>query len=123
MAQLPIAWNERFECLMGLKVPDDRRGYLQDVHWSGGGLGYFPTYTLGNLYAAQFIAAARRDLPNLESDLARGDSASFLAWLRSHIHSKGRMLRPEALCIEATGEAPTPHYLLQHLESLIPGNA
>ncbi len=123
VAQLPIAWNERFECLMGLKVPDDRRGYLQDVHWSGGGLGYFPTYTLGNLYAAQFIAAARRDLPNLDSDLARGDSASLLAWLRSHIHSKGRMLRPEALCIEATGEAPTPHYLLQHLESLIPGNA
>ena len=85
--------------------------------------GSLTLHTANNLYAAQFIAAARRDLPNLDSDLARGDSASLLAWLRSHIHSKGRMLRPEALCIEATGEAPTPNYLLQHLESLIPGNA
>ena len=117
---LPSAWNSRFEKLLGLKVPDNRHGYLQDVHWSGGGLGYFPTYTLGNLYAAQFMAAARRALPDLENDLSRGCSAKLLGWLRNNIHSKGRALRPEDLCRQATGEAPSTKYLLAHLETLAP---
>jgi carboxypeptidase Taq len=117
---LPSAWNSRFEKLLGLKVPDNRHGYLQDVHWSGGGLGYFPTYTLGNLYAAQFMAAARRALPDLEIDLSRGCSAKLLGWLRNNIHSKGRAFRPEDLCRQATGEAPSTKYLLAHLETLAP---
>jgi len=120
VADLPSAWNGRFEALLGLKVPDNRHGYLQDVHWSGGGLGYFPTYTLGNLYAAQFMAAARRALPDLEKDLMRGCSAGLLEWLRKNIHAKARSLRPEDLCSQATGEAPTTRYLLAHLESLAP---
>src|SRR6185436_18410464 len=67
VADLPGAWNERFKALLGLDVPDDARGCLQDIHCSFGGLGYFPTYTLGNLYAAQFMDAARRDLGGAES--------------------------------------------------------
>jgi len=119
---LPDAWNRRFLELFGLAVPDDRRGYLQDVHWSGGGLGYFPTYTLGNLYASQFMAAARRELPNLEHDLSRGDVTGLLDWLRRHVHSKGRSVRPEEICRLATGEAPTTAYLLAHLGSLAPAS-
>lgn len=120
VAELPSGWNHRFEALLGLKVPDNRHGYLQDVHWSGGGFGYFPTYTLGNLYAAQFMAAAKRALPNLENDLAHGSTVGLLGWLRKNIHAKGRSLRPEELCKEATGEALSTKYLLAHLESLAP---
>lgn len=118
VADLPAAWNGRFEALLGLQVPDDRHGYLQDVHWSGGGFGYFPTYTLGNLYAAQFMAAARKALPNLDADLARGSTAGLLDWLRKNIHSKGRSRLPGEICLEATGEPPSTRHLLAHLESL-----
>ena len=73
-ADLPGAWNDRFQALFGLKVPDDARGCLQDIHWAFGGIGYFPTYTLGNLYAAQLMDAAKRDLgESLDDDFRRGE--------------------------------------------------
>src|SRR5205814_9210207 len=79
-ADVPGAWNEKFEASFGLKVPDDARGCLQDIHWSGGGIGYFPTYTLGNLYAAQFKEQARRDLVNLDEDFRRGEFGRLKSW-------------------------------------------
>src|SRR5207248_2441845 len=88
VVDLPGAWNERFKALLGLDVPDDSRGCLQDIHWSFGGIGYFPTYTLGNLYAAQFMAAARRDLgaDALADDFHRGDFGRPRHWLVTHNH-------------------------------------
>src|SRR5262249_53454367 len=80
VADVPAAWNEKFEKLMGLKVEKDSQGCLQDVHWSFGGMGYFPTYTLGNLYSAQFMEAARRDLGDLETDFRRGDFLRLKGW-------------------------------------------
>src|SRR5713226_9761286 len=80
-ADVPGVWNERFKLSFGLNVGTDAEGCLQDIHWSGGGIGYFPTYTLGNLYAAQFMDQARRDLPGLDDDFRRGEFGRLKAWL------------------------------------------
>ena len=90
VADLPPIWNSKVKELLLLDVPDDSLGVLQDVHWSFGGIGYFPTYSLGNLYSAQFFAAAQRDLPALDAEMARGEFGSLLRWLRDNIHSHGK---------------------------------
>jgi carboxypeptidase Taq len=117
VADLPGAWNERFEALLGLPVPSDSRGCLQDIHWSFGGIGYFPTYTLGNLYAAQFMAAAKRQLgaENLEEDFRRGQFGRLRDWLAEHIYRHGQRYQAGDLCQQATGSQlsvqPFLHYL------------
>ena len=115
-ADLPGAWNERFELLFGLKVPDDARGCLQDIHWSFGGIGYFPTYTLGNLYAAQLMDAARRDLgAALDDDFRRGEFGRLKGWLGTHIHRHGQRFRAGELCRRATGAPLSPKPFLAYL--------
>jgi carboxypeptidase Taq len=113
---LEAAWNARFAADFGLEVPDARRGVLQDVHWSAGLFGYFPTYTLGNVYAAELHAALRRDLPELDGALARGDLRPVLDWLGPRIHRHGRMLPPAELVARACGHPPTEAALLNYLE-------
>ena len=103
-ADLPGAWNERFTRMFGLTPPDDRRGCLQDIHWSMGGIGYFPTYTLGNLYAAQFMNAARAQLPGLEDDFARGEFGRLKHWLNEKVHRPGRSYRSSELAVESPAE-------------------
>ena len=117
VAELPGAWNERFKALLGLDVPDDARGCLQDIHWSFGGIGYFPTYTLGNLYAAQLMAAARRDLggDELNSDFRRGEYGRLKTWLTTNIHRHGQRFRAGELCRRATGEPLGPKPFLSYL--------
>jgi carboxypeptidase Taq len=115
-ADLPGAWNERFEALFGLKVPDDARGCLQDVHWSFGGIGYFPTYTLGNLYAAQLMDSARRTLgPGLEDEFRCGEFDRMRSWLNRHIYQHGQRFRAGELCRRATGAPLSPQPFLTHL--------
>jgi carboxypeptidase Taq len=104
VAELPAVWNEEFEKMLGLKVPDDARGCLQDIHWSLGAFGYFPTYTLGNLNAAQLMRHAQSNLPELESDLKSGRYASLLGWLRMRVHEPGQRYDPQELMRRATGE-------------------
>lgn len=116
VADLPGVWNERFEELLGVKAPDDRRGCLQDVHWSFGLIGYFPTYTLGNLYAAQFWEKINGDIPDLSARMSRGEFAALLGWLRTHIHQHGQRFRAGELCERITGEPLSPDPLLRHLE-------
>ncbi|MEM1184053.1 MAG: carboxypeptidase M32 [Planctomycetota bacterium] len=116
VADLPGVWNERFEKLLGEKVPDDTRGCLQDVHWSFGLIGYFPTYTLGNLYSAQFWEKINEEHPDLEDKIAAGDFSQVLAWNREHIHQHGRRYSAGELCERATGKALSPEPLLRHLE-------
>ncbi len=113
---LPGAWNERFEQMLGVKVPDDRRGCLQDVHWSFGLLGYFPTYTLGNLYAAQFWEKINEDIPDLSSQMSKGEFGALLSWLRTHIHEHGQRYRAGELCERITGKALSADPLMRHLE-------
>jgi len=119
VGDVPAFWNESFEKLLGLKVPDNARGCLQDIHWSMGGFGYFPTYTLGNLNAAQLMEAARRELAGLEAALAGAQYGALLDWLRQRIHGRGMALRPMDLMREATGRTVTPEAHLRHLQSKI----
>ena len=86
-----------------MDVPDDRRGCLQDVHWSMGAFGYFPTYTLGTLYAAQIYETAKREIPNLEEGFMRGEFAKLREWLNREIHAHGRRYISEDLCKKVTG--------------------
>jgi carboxypeptidase Taq len=117
VADLPGVWNERVRADLGLEVPDDRRGCLQDIHWSMGAVGYFPTYTLGNLYAAQLWSAARRALPDLDERIAHGELAPLLEWLRENVHRYGRELSAAELCERATGSALSAAPFLEYLES------
>ncbi len=103
VSDVPEAWNEGMRQLLGLTPPDDARGCLQDIHWAMGIIGYFPTYALGNLYAAQFYAAARAALPDLDDQLRGGDLRPLRAWLREHIHRHGRRYRAGELVERVTG--------------------
>lgn len=114
--ELPQRWNALYRDYLGVQVPDDRRGCLQDVHWSCGLFGYFPTYTLGNLYAAQFAAAAARALGDLPALLARGDFATLREWLRREVHRHGRRYTPAELCQRVTGQPLSSEPFLQHLQ-------
>ncbi len=111
---IPAAWNESFRDLFGMTPPDDARGCLQDIHWSMGGLGYFPTYTLGNLNAAQLFAAANAD-PAIAASIAQADYAPLLSWLREKVHSKGAVPTPAEIIAQATGTPPSPETHLAHL--------
>ena len=115
VADLPAAWNDRFACDFGFRPPTDAEGVLQDIHWSAGLIGYFPTYTLGNIFAAQLMAAARRDLPELDRDLAAGRFDGLLAWLRRHVHAYGRQYESAALVEQASGETVSERWLRDSL--------
>ncbi len=115
VADLPAAWDERYERDFGLRPPTPTEGVLQDIHWSAGLIGYFPTYTLGNVFAAQLMAAAERDLPSLAEDIAAGRFASLLEWLRLRVHRHGRLRDSGALVVEATGMPVSEQWLLESL--------
>lgn len=106
--ELPAAWNERFRQMFALTPPDDAHGCLQDVHWSAGLFGYFPTYTLGNLFAAQFMAQARRELPNLDDEFRVGRFLGLKDWLREKVHRHGSRYRSMDLGRRVTGQ-PLSH--------------
>lgn len=116
----PQAWNDRYHQYLGIRPQTYADGILQDIHWSAGLIGYFPTYTLGNLYAAQLMEAARADLGQLDRDLARGDFRPLLDWLRREIHSFGQCFHPGQLIQRACGKPldanPLVNYLRQKLE-------
>lgn len=112
---LPGAWADGMRSLLGLVPPDDARGCLQDIHWYDGAFGYFPSYTLGAMAAAQLMAAARRDVPTLDAALARGDHGPLIGWLRTHVHDKGSLLGFNDLLREATGRPLDPQDFMTHL--------
>jgi carboxypeptidase Taq len=115
VADLPAAWDERFEQDFGVRPPNAAAGVLQDIHWSAGLVGYFPTYTLGNLYAAQLMEAAGQRLGDLDAQFAAGDFAPLLSWLRSEIHAAGRMLESDPLVARATGMPVSADWLADSL--------
>ena len=117
VAELPARWNALYRDYLGVEVPDDRRGVLQDVHWSCGLFGYFPTYTLGNLYAAQFAAAADRALGGTAELLARGEFGPLRDWLREHVHAHGRRYSAQELCRRATGATLSSDAFVDYLEA------
>jgi carboxypeptidase Taq len=115
VADLPGAWAEGLEKLLGIVPPDDRLGCLQDIHWYEGMFGYFPAYTLGAMAAAQLMAAARAAVPDMDRALARGDLGPLMAWLREHVHLQGSRLGFNELLAEATGSKLDPAAFEAHL--------
>lgn len=104
---LPDAWNAAYKAYLGVEVPNDSVGVLQDIHWSWASFGYFPTYTLGTVYAAQLEAALRRDMPDLDGQIAAGELQAVLQWLREHVHRHGMLYRSAILIERATGKPPS----------------
>jgi carboxypeptidase Taq len=112
----PEAWNAALERYVGVRPPDAAAGILQDMHWSIGAFGYFPTYTIGNLYAAALYARAEDVLGDLEDDLGSGDCSRLRGWLRSNVHARAYLVEPDELMTEVAGEVPGPGPLLAYLE-------
>jgi len=115
VTDLRDAWNDRFARDFGMRPPTDAEGVLQDIHWSAGLVGYFPTYTLGNLYAAQLMHAAQTFLPGLDREIAAGRFAGLLAWLRRHVHAHGRLLDSDRIVEQATGTPVSERWLVDSL--------
>lgn len=115
VADLPGAWNEGFSGLLGIAPPDDARGCLQDIHWHDGAFGYFPSYTLGAMAAAQLMRAARRDIPALDGEMARGELLPLVAWLRERVHAQGARLGFQDLLRHATGKPLDPGDFVEHV--------
>ena len=123
-ADLPDAWNEAYERRLGVRPPNDGVGVLQDTHWSDGSFGYFPSYTLGNLYSVLEWNRLRADLPDLDGQIAAGDFAGLLGWLREHIHRRGAELDGEPLIESVTGSGldhrPFVSHLWEKYERILP---
>jgi len=115
---IPALWNEKMQSWLGLSTEGNYRdGCMQDIHWTDGAFGYFPSYTLGAMYAAQLFAAARRALPQLDKDVAEGDFSTLFAWLQQNIWQHGSRFSTDQLIANATGETLNPLYFRDHLVS------
>jgi carboxypeptidase Taq len=107
VSDLPEAWNDRVKSYIGITVPNDREGALQDIHWSYVSFGVFPGYTIGNLVGAQLMEKIRSDIPDLDAQIERGEFATLLSWLRKNVHRHGRKFTPDELLERATGKTLT----------------
>ena len=123
LAELPEAWNERYRDYLGLEVPDDAHGVLQDVHWAAGAFGYFPTYSLGNVIAGQLWRAAAADIPDIEERIGAGDLAALGEWLRDRVHRHGRRLSPADILERAGCGTLSVEPLLDHLRERLPARS
>lgn len=112
---LPKIWNSKMMEYLGIKVSNDANGVLQDIHWSGGSIGYFPTYTLGNLYAAQLFAAAKNDLKSLEKDIALGKFDNFKKWLNNNVHVHGKFYSANELIKQISGKSLSSQYFIDYI--------
>ena len=113
---LPARWNELYNKYLGIQPPDDKTGVLQDVHWSHGSFGYFPTYTLGSFYAAQFYSRAAGDIPGLHAQVANGELKDLLHWLREKVHIHGRRYTSEELCERITGQKLDTSFFIRYIQ-------
>jgi carboxypeptidase Taq len=111
---IPACWNEMYQKYLGVKVPDDNRGCLQDIHWSHGSFGYFATYSLGSLYAAQLYSTIEKKYPAVSEDLTNGKINSIQDWLKKEIYCNGRFYSSEELCKKATGETLQSSYFIEY---------
>ncbi|HVE61200.1 MAG TPA: carboxypeptidase M32, partial [Chitinophagaceae bacterium] len=112
---IPAYWNEQYKKWLGVDVPNDKQGCLQDVHWSHGSFGYFATYSLGSFYATQFYNTASLSIKDLEKEISKGQTLPLLHWLQSNIHRKGRFFISEDLCKNVTGKPLDVQYFITYL--------
>lgn len=116
LKDLPVIWKSKMKEYLGVDVPSDALGVLQDVHWSCGYIGYFPSYSFGNLYSAQFYATLVREIPDISKKIAGGDFEEIREWLRKNIHVHGRLYTAEKLVKKITGEGLNSKYFNEYLE-------
>ena len=119
--ELPDAWREQARDLLGTVPQHDADGVLQDIHWSGGAIGYFPTYALGNVYGLQFVSKLRADLPDFDDQLRAGELGGIKDWLDENIHKKGRTRTPKELCEEISGKPLSAQYFIDYLNEKYAG--
>ena len=112
---IPATWNELYKKYLGITVPDDAKGCLQDVHWSHGSFGYFATYSIGSLYAAQLHAAVLKENNSLNQEIANGENKHLIQWLQQHIYKFGRYYTSEELCSKATGQTLNSQYFVDYV--------
>ncbi len=117
VADLPEIWNAKMEDYLGITPPDDAQGVLQDIHWSAGMVGYFPTYALGNLASVQLWDKMLEDHPNIPDQIARGQFETILGWMREHVHQYGSKFEPQEIMQKATGSKITPEPYMEYLKS------
>lgn len=115
--ELPTRWNELYREYLGVEVPNNRLGILQDVHWYGVGFGYFPTYALGNLYSAIMMDQIRKELPSVDEDITRGEFSHILHWLNKNIHEQGMRYRGPVLAEKLSGEQLSERSFLEYLKN------
>lgn len=115
IGDLPAAWNDGMQKLVGITPPNDAQGCMQDIHWYTGYYGYFPSYALGALLAAQLVDKMQKDIPDVFARVQKGDIASFNGWLRKNVHEQGCLYSPAALVEKATGSKMSPVFLKRHL--------
>ena len=111
---IPAVWNEMYKQKLGINVPDDNRGCLQDVHWSHGSFGYFATYSIGSLYAAQLWSTIKKSIPDLDTTILNGSTLPVFNWLQKNIFPHGRYFDASGLCKKATGEMLNPRYFIDY---------
>ncbi|MEM1325076.1 MAG: carboxypeptidase M32 [Bacteroidota bacterium] len=116
VADLSTAWNDAYKKYLNVDVPDDKQGVLQDIHWAYGSIGYFPTYSLGSFYAAQFYQQAEKEINNLEAEIEKGNTQPLLTWLQQNIYSQGRTYDANELCQKLTGETLNFDYFYQYAQ-------
>ncbi len=116
VADLPEIWREKMQDYLGVTPETDADGVLQDVHWSGGDFGYFPSYALGNIYAAQFAHTLEQQMPDMWDQVRTGNLLGIKSWLNEHIHKYGSVLQPNELVEQVTGEPLTSKYLIHYLK-------
>jgi carboxypeptidase Taq len=114
--EIPQAWNDKYEQYLGIRPENDGMGCLQDVHWSMGAFGYFPTYALGNLYSSQFFDRMTKDI-DVKDLMGRGELRPILSWLRTNIHHKGKLYPASELVKVVTGKSLNEDYFIEHLKS------
>ena len=112
---LPEAWNASMKDLIGAVPPNDRLGCLQDIHWYSGAFGYFPSYALGAIIAAQMVEKMKRDIPDLSAHIRKGNFAAFTNWLRDNVQAKACLYSPQELIERATGAKMSTHSFKKHL--------
>ncbi|HEY4553307.1 MAG TPA: carboxypeptidase M32, partial [Bacillaceae bacterium] len=117
VSQLPQVWNDKYEEYLGIRPTNDAEGLLQDVHWSGGSFGYFPSYALGYMYAAQLKAAMVKDIPEYSQLLRSGNLQPIKEWLTKHVHQFGKSKKPLEIIQDATGEGLNAQYLADYLRN------
>jgi len=117
VTDLPAVWNDKMEECLGIRPPTDTLGVLQDVHWSGGAFGYFPSYTLGAMYGCQFYKTMEKELPDIDDYIGSGNFAPIKTWLNEKIHGQGRLYTPDQLARRVTGEGLNPDIFIEHLKT------